>query len=113
MKPNIRTAQLSMFKSCFLLVAAACCGLASLTVSAHDDADYQPDVNVLVAPQLEHWPSNYVPDGYSLDSYDGEPDRPTVCRGTSGYTLSTSGHACPAGQDRAQAGQTWSTTTFD
>ncbi len=67
-------------------------------------------VNVFIAPQTEHWPSNYVPDNYRLEGYDGRPDRPSVCRGQSGTTISTAGDTCPDGQRPATGGRSWSTS---
>ncbi len=67
-------------------------------------------VNVFIAPRTEHWPSNYVPDNYRLQGYDGRPDRPSVCRGDSGTTISTAGGACPEGQQPATGGRSWSTS---
>ncbi|MCM5704077.1 hypothetical protein [Larsenimonas salina] len=69
------------------------------------------DANVLIAPETEHSRSNYVPDNYRLEDYDGKPDRATVCSGQSGRTLSTTNRTCPEGQESApKSATTYSTS---
>lgn len=64
---------------------------------------------VLIEPETEHWQGNYVPDGYRLNGYDGQPDGPGICSGESGRTISTRGAACPSGQAPETGGRSWST----
>ncbi|MCM2972359.1 hypothetical protein [Larsenimonas suaedae] len=77
------------------------------------DRDGRPriDANVLIAPETEHSRSNYVPDNYRLEDYDGKPDRATVCSGQSGRTLSTTNRTCPEGQESAPKGATTYSTS--
>ncbi|ERJ19056.1 hypothetical protein SSPSH_001895 [Salinisphaera shabanensis E1L3A] len=69
-----------------------------------------PEIQIYMDPESEHWPSNYVPDNYRLDGYDGEPDRATICRGESGRTYTTRTIECPAGQQADEPARTWSTS---
>ena len=68
-----------------------------------------PDIGVLIAPETEHWPGNYQPDGYRLDGYDGRPRGPSSCQGRGGHSWSTQGSACPAGQKPDTRGRQLST----
>ncbi|MCM2129625.1 hypothetical protein [Larsenimonas rhizosphaerae] len=78
--------------------------------SAHHERDRRPHIeaNVLIAPDTEHWRSNYVPDNYHLEDYDGTPNRSTICEGSGGRTLSTTDRPCPEGQS-ASGGTRYST----
>ncbi|WP_106476269.1 hypothetical protein [Phytohalomonas tamaricis] len=81
------------------------------------------DVDVIVAPQVapqtEHWPSNYVPDNYQLRGYggngaasDSEQQRngKQVCHHADGSTTwSTSGVPCPDDRGDPPGTKTWST----
>ncbi|MES1931137.1 hypothetical protein T35B1_00915 [Salinisphaera shabanensis T35B1] len=69
-----------------------------------------PEIQIYMDAQSERWPSNYVPDNYRLDGYDGEPDRATICRGESGRTYTTRTIECPAGQLADEPARTWSTS---
>lgn len=71
---------------------------------------YPPEIQVFADPDSEHWPANYLPDNHHLDSYDGKPDRATVCAGSTGRSWSTRERECPPGQKAAQPGQRWSTS---
>jgi hypothetical protein len=69
-----------------------------------------PEIGVSIAPDTEHWRSNYVPDDYRLNGYDGRANHwPHICRGQTGMMLSTAGQRCPPGQHPAQGGRTLST----
>ncbi|AWN15994.1 hypothetical protein [Salinisphaera sp. LB1] len=66
---------------------------------------YYPQIGIDVRPELEHWPSNYRPDGYRLPGYDGRPAGHHVCRGAHGTTLSSAGTRCPPGQKPETGGR--------
>ncbi|WP_456269260.1 hypothetical protein M1D97_02935 [Kushneria sp. AK178] len=70
------------------------------------------DVGVILPPeQLEHWRSNYVPDNYRLNGYDGVRDGDAnVCRHSDGSrSYSSAGMACENGNANPPGGRTWST----
>ncbi|WP_445619727.1 hypothetical protein ACUN8C_13745 [Kushneria sp. Sum13] len=70
------------------------------------------DVGVILPPeQLEHWRSNYVPDSYRLNGYDGVSEGDTnVCRHNDGSrSYSSSGMTCEDGDANPPGGRTWST----
>lgn len=68
------------------------------------------DIQIYSDYESEYWRSNYRPDDYRLDGYDGEPERATICRGESGRTLSTRAIECPEGQTESAGGRRWSTS---
>ncbi|KEZ78058.1 hypothetical protein C41B8_07177 [Salinisphaera hydrothermalis C41B8] len=70
---------------------------------------YYPEIGIDIRPELEHWPSNYRPDGYRLPGYDGKPPGEHICRGAHGSTLSSAGTACPRGEKRPRKGRYLST----
>lgn len=59
------------------------------------DTPFYPEIGIDVRPELEHWPGNYLPDGYHTPGYDGRPGGPHFCRGAHGRQLSSAGAACP------------------
>lgn len=70
------------------------------------------DVGVILPPeQLEHWRSNYVPDSYRLNGYDGVSEGDAnVCRHHDGSrSYSSSGMTCEDGDANPPGGRTWST----
>ncbi|MFC0338062.1 hypothetical protein SAMN05421848_2570 [Kushneria avicenniae] len=70
------------------------------------------DVGVILPPeQLEHWRSNYVPDSYRLNGYDGvRQGEANVCRHDDGSrSYSSSGMTCEDGNANPPGGRTWST----
>lgn len=70
------------------------------------------DVGVILPPeQLEHWRSNYVPDNYRLNGYDGvRQGEANVCRHNDGSrSYSSSGMTCEDGNANPPGGRTWST----
>ncbi|WP_438764674.1 hypothetical protein [Kushneria sp. TE3] len=70
------------------------------------------DVGVILPPeQLEHWRSNYVPDNYRLNGYDGvSQGEANVCRHSDGSrSYSSSGMTCEDGDANPPGGRTWST----
>lgn len=70
------------------------------------------DVGVILPPeQLEHWRSNYVPDSYRLNGYDGVSEGDAnVCRHNDGSrSYSSSGMTCEDGDANPPGGRTWST----
>ena len=70
------------------------------------------DVGVILPPeQLEHWRSNYVPDNYRLNGYDGvSQGDANVCRHRDGSrSYSSSGMSCEDGDANPPGGRTWST----
>lgn len=106
---NLASTQPSSTWRRFILATVACCVAVPLMASAHQHTNQQPDVEVLIAPETEHWPSNYVPDNYTLEDYDGQPNNITICDGSSGHTVSTADRPCPDGQTKPAHGSTWST----
>lgn len=70
------------------------------------------DVGVILPPeQLEHWRSNYVPDSYRLNGYDGaRQGEANVCRHEDGSrSYSSAGMTCEDGNANPPGGRTWST----
>ncbi|GHC26316.1 hypothetical protein GCM10010082_19340 [Kushneria pakistanensis] len=70
------------------------------------------DVGVILPPeQLEHWRSNYVPDSYRLNGYDGvRQGEANVCRHSDGSrSYSSSGMTCEDGEANPPGGRSWST----
>ncbi|RKR07515.1 hypothetical protein C7446_0327 [Kushneria sinocarnis] len=82
----------------------------------HGPRNFDPrrdvDIGVVLPPaQLEHWRSNYIPDSYRLNGYDGNSRGTSkVCRHPDGSVeYSTSGVRCPDGQTTPPGGRSWST----
>lgn len=83
-----------------------------LGLSGHRDFNPRRDVDVgLVLPpeHLEHWRSNYVPDNYRLNGYDGvNRGDAKVCRRRDGSTTwSTGGMECAEGESPPEGGRVW------
>ena len=77
--------------------------------SYHHGHDSIIDLNVLIAPQIEHWPSQYVPYHYRLPGYQKAPEVMT-CQGQTGRSIGTHRDKCPPGQNPQKPAKEWSTS---
>ncbi len=84
-----------------LVIVTGLCLLATVATPHVAVADSPvAGVGVFELPKTEHWRSNFKPDGYSLDDYDGQTSgHQSHCDSKNARTLSTKKVQCDESRD--------------